>query len=488
MTKKHYISIAICSLIILIAAAIFGYYYKEYIAPESYVIGTNKDGVYKDLAFADYYTDDEILFSQNINKSSFSIENGVACYEFNFEHKDFNGVKKDYILYVNDYMVNNVTTDAGTISGTYVLNYYDVDKSTLCHSNIDINFSFYSLSSKLQVSLPEQDLGYLVKFFKTDNFIITLANNPFLMQDKEGEVDEKIDEITQLTNKVENLEFQVKYYKELLELYKTEQTMSVAFRVLNDTHNIQLVKVGDTSILPTEPEVDGYKFLGWSLDGSTIVDVETVPITEETVFVAVLEKLTVVTFMNGTDICTTKYVENGSVIPAVTAIKEGCEFYGWSLDRSLETKIDKDYVITKDITVYALYGKYVEVQSSAPFVQYATVNYSNIFNYLTSYKNIDLTKSTINFRMVSWEGTRDGNMPIVATFNGDNLGETVTINGSNISWTDYRTTGTMTISLNADGSINMNLGNFALYYKSGSTGGAEAYCITLGPSQIFVIE
>lgn len=338
MTKKHYITIAICSLIILIAGAIFGYYYKEYIAPESYVIGTNKEGEYKDLVFADYYSDEDILFSQNINKSTFSVANNVASYEFNFEHKEFDGVKNSYVLYINDYMLNNITSDAGTISGTYTLNYYDVDKSVLCHSDISINFSFYSLASKLQVSLAEKDLGYLVKFFKTDNFIITLASNPFLMLDKEGEVDEKINEITQLTLKVEelngtvanlnssleskqaelealkssnedkseeisileaeveslkvtiaDLKYQVSYYQQLLEAYENPNYYEIRFISENIVQDVQFTNSIEHLYIPEDPIKDFGMFVGWSVDGVNIVDFTNYDLNSSVDFIAIFE-------------------------------------------------------------------------------------------------------------------------------------------------------------------------------------------------------
>lgn len=189
MTKKHYITIAITSLLVLIAIALFNFYYQTYVAPESFVIGSVKIEDYKTLPIKDYLSDEDVLFSQNINDVSFSNKNGIATYEYNFDAKEFDGEQKDYVIYVNDYLISNLTENAGTVGGIHALNYYDVEKQVLCSSAINIDFSFYSLSSKLKVTLNSEDLGYLMNYFKTDNFIITLAENPFVMMNKDVEVE-----------------------------------------------------------------------------------------------------------------------------------------------------------------------------------------------------------------------------------------------------------------------------------------------------------
>jgi len=322
MTKKHYITIAICSLIILIAGALFGYYYKEYIAPESYVIGSAKDGIYKELAFADYYTDEDVLFSQNINKSTFSVSEGIASYEFNFEHVEFNGVDNNYVLYVNDYMLNNINSDAGTISGTYTLNYYDVDKSVLCHTDISINFSFYSLASKLQVSVAEKDLGYLVKFFKTDNFIITLANNPFVMNSTEVNFNE-------------------------------EQYVTVTYVLDGEIVGTQSYLKGSTlKQLNIEQ-----KHLGWTLNDSKVTS--SYVVNEDITLNAVGVYENTVTLLVGDSIYRTYVVETGSSIDSYVPTSFAFSNYSeykvivdfWTLEgKQVEVK---DYVVMEDIEFVA---------------------------------------------------------------------------------------------------------------------------------------
>lgn len=177
MTKKHYTTIAICSMLIIISVMLFISYYKEYIAPESYVIGGISTPIpYKELEVASYLTSEDVVFSMDISEQSFAINNGKAVFEYNFEHADFNGTKNSYSLFVNNDLVLG-ESKAGTMSATHVLKFYDVDKACLTTLNIDIDFAFYSLSSSLKVSLNASDLGYLMKYFKTESYVITLTKS-----------------------------------------------------------------------------------------------------------------------------------------------------------------------------------------------------------------------------------------------------------------------------------------------------------------------
>ena len=178
MTKKHYIQIAICSLLIVICGMIFYAYYRDYIAPESYVIGKNSEMPYKELMVSDYVSDENVLFSMNINSQSFLVENNVAVYQYNFAVTDFDADKTNYSLFVNNDIVLHQES-AGTLKGVHMLNFYDVNKNCLSTVEVSIDFAFYSLHSTLRVSLDSSKLGYLMNYFKTDNYIITLTKSVF---------------------------------------------------------------------------------------------------------------------------------------------------------------------------------------------------------------------------------------------------------------------------------------------------------------------
>ena len=255
MTKKHYITLSICALLIVIGIAIFGAYYRDYIKPESYSIGVIEELCYKKLAIKDYLSDENVLFSQNINDVSFSSKDGISTYEYNFDAREFNGEDKDYLIYVNNYMINNLTETAGTVGGTYNLNYYDIEKQVLCSSAININFSFYSLQSKLKVTLNSSDLGYLMNYFKTDNFIITLAENPFVMNNQDVVVETSPkDELAEVPTVIKSVKEVTVLYDEQTSTYSPSGSNYTAVEVANYTtkvnDEIQLkYATGNTSLV-----------------------------------------------------------------------------------------------------------------------------------------------------------------------------------------------------------------------------------------------
>lgn len=181
-TKKYWLQALICSLIILISVVFGIYYYREYIKPHSYVLGTpTETSPFTKLALADYISNENVLFSQDLRDCSFGVdtETKIAKYEFNFEHVDFNGLTEKYLLCVNDYIVSDITIGAGTISAKYPLTFYDVNNEVLCSTEINLGLSFYSLGTKFVAQLPSADLGYFMKYLETDNFIVSLTKNVF---------------------------------------------------------------------------------------------------------------------------------------------------------------------------------------------------------------------------------------------------------------------------------------------------------------------
>lgn len=195
LNKNHYIQIAICTILTIISVVLFAWYYREYIAPQSYTIGTITEGAYKKLEIKDYISDKDVLFSQNINDVSFAVTNGRALYEYTFDSQSFNGLTKDYAILVNnDYL--KCTESAGRITASYVINYFNVNNEIIATTTINIEFTFQSNSSNLRVYFTEQNdnLALLMNYFKKNDFIITLTESPFEMDqvqtdDEYGRID-----------------------------------------------------------------------------------------------------------------------------------------------------------------------------------------------------------------------------------------------------------------------------------------------------------
>lgn len=97
----------------------------------------------------------------------------------------------------------------------------------------------------------------------------------------------------------------------------------------------QIVTSGEYAALPTTaPTKPGYKFEGYTLDGVTLVDPATTPITGHTTFIAKFTALNYeVKFMNGDE----QYgniqfiLQNGSPVKPVNPIKPGYTFKGWAV-------------------------------------------------------------------------------------------------------------------------------------------------------------
>ena len=393
MTKKYWIQVLVCFLVILIGSVLGVYYYQEYISPESFTIGSMSNGTYKELAIKDYLSDDTVLFSQNINDVSFSINDDTATYDYNFDAKEFNGLEKDYLIYVNNYIINDITTNAGTISGAYKINFQDIDNETLCSSNISISFTFRSLSSVLRVSLPASDIGYLLNYFKSDNFIITLAESPFDFGNKEGEVDEKVNQIIELSNEVNSLSNQItvlnskiaEYIQDIADLTvsdedKTEQILelqenisslqtqitTLTTKLTEKSEQLETIQTENADLLEENTSlsalVTNQQQTITSLN-QTIIQLQNQVAYYEELLEAYQdsEKLIVTFTVDGSAYEVQLVDENGyATQPETDPTKEGYVFEFWSIDGINEFNFSST-PITSNITIEAVFEKLIKV-------------------------------------------------------------------------------------------------------------------------------
>ena len=181
MEKKHWYTIIICSMLTLISLAIYGFYYREYVKPKSYTIGSYKPKDYTSLEIKEHLTSDDVLFSMDLDDVSFKIDDtaGTATYTYSANAVDFNGENNDYIIYVNNYMLSNLSSTAGAISGIHNIKYYDVDKSVLATSALNLSFASYTKQLLFSLTLPSEEVGLLLRYFEVNDFVVTLAHNPY---------------------------------------------------------------------------------------------------------------------------------------------------------------------------------------------------------------------------------------------------------------------------------------------------------------------
>jgi uncharacterized repeat protein (TIGR02543 family) len=154
----------------------------------------------------------------------------------------------------------------------------------------------------------------------------------------------------------------------------------VTFVVDNEVANSQIVVKNETTTLPSNPEKDGYDFVGWSIDGETCVDVTTIQITETTTFNAIFRKKLDVKFMVDSEEYSTQSVSyNTTATLPDEPTKNGYEFVGWA--DSEENIIDiASYQITEDVSFYAVFKV---VSYTKTFSTTTPEGYFGTYNYKT---------------------------------------------------------------------------------------------------------
>lgn len=100
------------------------------------------------------------------------------------------------------------------------------------------------------------------------------------------------EEIKILNSQILDLNNQIKYYQELLEAYEQKDKLIVTFKVQENIYDVQLINLGEyvNIDLISDPEIQGYKFLGWAIGEEIITDWTTYSITQDVTITAVLEQ------------------------------------------------------------------------------------------------------------------------------------------------------------------------------------------------------
>lgn len=129
----------------------------------------------------------------------------------------------------------------------------------------------------------------------------------------------------------------------------------VLYKNGDTTVSTQLVVKDAYSTVPSTPTKDGYKFLGWSIDGTNIVSPATYKIIANTTFVAVWVQLHTVSFVRGDSVLDTQVVEHGKTATAPTVASTNYEvFNGWLVGGVATTvagyAINADTTFVADIT------------------------------------------------------------------------------------------------------------------------------------------
>lgn len=235
-------------------------------------------------------------------------------------------------------------------------------------------------------------------------------NNNNSNQDTIAALEEKLSiassEKLSLQNEITRLEGLIESYEEL-----AQGTYEVNFYI-NDTLFLTKAVKKDSIITDTimPSESNEYRFDGWSVDKSSIIDINSYQITENTNFYAILTPKYKVEFVNGDDIYMTQYiVQNECATLISNPTKDYFQFEGWLLNDEIVNPFE--IKVVTDLTFVASYTEmyeWFEVPRNNESVNFTNVNDGEIdteefvnFN-ATDYAKIRVTFSGL--RLYSNDG------------------------------------------------------------------------------------
>jgi hypothetical protein len=94
---------------------------------------------------------------------------------------EFDGTDKSYTLLINNKPCDKTSSNYGKLYGHTVLHFDDVDGSYKCGIEVDVTFTFYSSSIKLDIytTATDDNAGLLVEYFKINGFNLRILNEVY---------------------------------------------------------------------------------------------------------------------------------------------------------------------------------------------------------------------------------------------------------------------------------------------------------------------
>ncbi len=223
------------------------------------------------------------------------------------------------------------------------------------------NKDYNNVTGDLVVNTIYELISYSVKFYDESVLldlppnsysVLDLVNLPTPTKDGFEFVGWYLD--ANLTNKVDGITKgstgDKEFYAKWEEVASVIEKVNVVFNTLGGTPAPEALELdkGEKTTEPATPKRDGYKFLGWLLEG-VLYDFNT-PVNEDIVLVAKWQEITCSVTYNVTfkgadgEVLKTEVVEeNGAATPPAAPAKEGYEFTNW--DKAYNN-INQDIVIT----------------------------------------------------------------------------------------------------------------------------------------------
>jgi len=286
--------------------------YKDY-TKKSEIVGTpsNEVVINEHISVKDY------VYQENLSKINFVQDesSGLYTYSYYFSPVDFDSTQNNYGVFINDYMCTLKNLQAKSISAEHIRHFNDISKEVINTITLDITFEFYTSYSYLLITLDTDDITYFNGFKENPGFVLTLSALNFANTYTEVEIPE-------------------------------DNSCLVEYVVDSATYSTVRLEQGSTlPNIPTAPTKDGYIFKGWSIDGSTVVDLTALTINEDTTIYALFNQIHTVRYMVAGNEYHSEQVEHGNKltnIPSDPSI-EGHTFIGWYYN-------DEKVKLTEDIT------------------------------------------------------------------------------------------------------------------------------------------
>lgn len=287
------------------------------------------------------------LSTYQVTKNTKFVADVTYKYEVNFivEGENYNNqivVKDNKVNVPNAPVKSGFAFDGWTLDGTTVID--------ITNLNIIQNTSFIAKFSKLySVIFKYEDTTISTQTIKSGNYANTVETTSTVYKVFNG---------WKVNNSIVDIE-SYKIVEDTVFVADITYKFDVKFMVEETEYNSQIVVKDSYATLPETPVKASYRFVGWAINGTDIIDVNNYNVTENTIFTAlfVLNKLNV-TFKNNETIIETQQVDNEGF--AVKPSFNSETFLGWTLDGSNLIDVPT-YQITQDTTFIAKFGSWQTV-------------------------------------------------------------------------------------------------------------------------------
>lgn len=288
----------------------------------------------------------DVQYYQITNTTTF-IAQFTKLHTVNFMYED-ESVSTQSIRNGNGVTAPTITNTNYKVFNGWMLNNEIVDVATLTITS-DTTF-VASITYHYDVQFMVQDEVYDTQLIQSGN-VATVPSEPtisnYIIFDCWTVNGEEVDVSTYTIT--ENTTFTAK----LLNRY------DVKFMVDNSVYTTQIVTSGEYATTPTTPTLDNYTFVGWSVDGTNVVNLYSYPITANTVFVGLFEEAqyTLTIFYNNGNANDTVTQLPNTIYNLPIPTYAGYEFIEWRIGSGSGSLSGNVFTFgTSDATVYAVYN------------------------------------------------------------------------------------------------------------------------------------